>query len=70
MFDDTSEAALANVAQNTINVAIEGAVAQLKTAQPQSGTAPAAGNDNGGGSSDSSSGSTGTDASNMTPSGK
>jgi len=32
---DLSAANLANVAQNTINVAIEGAVAQLKTAQTQ-----------------------------------
>jgi hypothetical protein len=48
---DLSAANLANVAQNTINVAIEGAVAQLKTAQTQqqSGGTQAAGNDNGGG---------------------
>jgi hypothetical protein len=57
---DLSAANLANVAQNTINVAIEGAVAQLNNAQTQSasqqqsGTAAAAGNDNGSGSTDSS----------------
>ncbi|MDE1901301.1 MAG: hypothetical protein KGI37_06640 [Alphaproteobacteria bacterium] len=62
---DLSAANLANVAQNTINVAIEGAVAQLKSSQTQDasqqqgGAAPAAGNDNGSGSTGSSPDSTG-----------
>ena len=61
---DLSAANLANVAQNTINVAIEGAVAQLKTAQntstQQSSTASTAGNDNSGTSTDPSTASSGT----------
>ena len=56
---DLSTANLINVAQNTINVAIEGAVAQLKTAQTQSGGTQAAGT----GTSDGSSGSTAGSAS-------
>jgi hypothetical protein len=44
---DLSTANLINVAQNTINVAIEGAVAQLKTAQTQSGGTQAAGTSDG-----------------------
>ena len=44
---DLSAANLASVAQNTINVAIEGAVAQLKTAQTQSAASSAAGNGTG-----------------------
>jgi hypothetical protein len=59
---DLSTANLVNVAQTTINVAIEGAVAQLKTAQSQStsqqqsGGTPAVGNDNSGASSTTGSG--------------
>jgi hypothetical protein len=57
--NDLSAANLANVAQNTINVAIEGAVAQLKTLQTQqqsSGT-QAAGTDISNGASASTTGS-------------
>lgn len=63
--NDLSTANLVNVAQNTINVAIEGAVAQLKSAQnaaQQSGTQQpsdpdqAAGADTGNGSSGSNAG--------------
>jgi hypothetical protein len=59
---DLSAANLANVAQNTINVAIEGAVAQLNAAQTQStaqqsGTAPSSGTGTSGGSSGTSTGS-------------
>jgi hypothetical protein len=60
---DLSAANLANVAQNTINVAIEGAVAQLKAAQTQSasqqqsGTDPASGTDTSGGTSGAATGS-------------
>jgi len=55
---DLSAANLANVAQNTINVAIEGAVAQLKTAQTQqSGGTQAAGTETGNGASGSTAGS-------------
>jgi hypothetical protein len=58
---DLSAANIADVAQNTINVAIEGAVAQLKSAQTpdtpddstqQGDTGSAAGNDNSGTSTD------------------
>ncbi len=61
---DLSAANLANVAQNTINVAIEGAVAQLKTAQTQSASqtqssaTPATGTDSSSGASASTTGST------------
>ena len=59
---DLSAANLANVAQNTINVAIEGAVSQLKAAQTQSaaqqsGTDPSSGTGNTG--ADTSGGTTG-----------
>jgi len=61
---DLSAANLANVAQNTINVAIEGAVAQLNNAQSnsqqQGSTTAAAGNDNSGSSTDSATASSGT----------
>ena len=61
---DLSAANLASVAQNTINVAIEGAVAQLKTTQnspqQQSSTDPAAGNDNSAGSTDTAGATSGT----------
>lgn len=66
--NDLSAANLINVAQNTINVAIEGAVAHLKAAQAQSasqqqgGTPPAAGNDNASGSTGSSPDSSGASA--------
>lgn len=80
---DLSAANIANVAQNTINVAIEGAVAQLNAAQSadtttgstqsSSASSQASGtgstsNDNGSGSTDSSAASSGTAASTMTPS--
>ncbi len=55
---DLSAANLVNVAQNTINVAIEGAVSHLKTAQAQSASQAAAGNDNNGGTSGSTDGAT------------
>ena len=59
---DLSAANLANVAQNTINVAIEGAVAQLNNAQTQStaqqsGTDPSSDTGTSGGSSGTSTGS-------------
>ena len=61
---DLSAANLINVAQNTINVAIEGAVAQLKTTQnspqQQSSTDPTAGNDNSAGSTDTAGATSGT----------
>jgi hypothetical protein len=55
---DLTTANIVNVAQNTINVAIEGAVAQLKSASSPDtagATTDAAGTDSSGGSSDSSS---------------
>ncbi len=55
---DLSAANLANVAQNTINVAIEGAVSQLKAAQTQSASQQQTGTD-----ASSGTGTTGADAS-------
>ncbi len=59
--NDLSAANLINVAQNTINVAIEGAVSHLKAAQAQSasqqdGTASAADSETSGGTSGSTAG--------------
>ena len=55
---DLSAANLANVAQNTINVAIEGAVSQLKAGQTQSASQQQTGTD-----ASSGTGNTGADAS-------
>jgi hypothetical protein len=55
---DLSAANLVNVAQNTINVAIEGAVSQLKAAQTQSASQQQTGTD-----ASSGTGNTGADAS-------